>query len=74
MEVLWYYGAAINAREGYERTPLHVAAENGKMEGIKFLAVHGADLNAVDNEKRTYLLKQGIFSKIIIEKFLVALS
>ena len=32
----------------YQRTPLHVAAENGHLEIVKHLFVHGADISAKD--------------------------
>lgn len=44
-------GAAIDARDGHARTPLHVAAFMGKQDAARQLMRLGADANALDAEQ-----------------------
>lgn len=44
--------AAVDARDGYQRTPLHVAAYLGRHDAMRALAKAGADVNAL--EYRSY--------------------
>jgi uncharacterized protein len=44
-------GADINARDGYERTPLHVATYCGRHDVIAVLARAGADLGAKERDR-----------------------
>ena len=41
----------VNARDGYGRTPLHVAAFARQADAIRALAQAGADLNALENDR-----------------------
>ena len=41
-------GADVNAKDGLDRTPLHLAAFHGRTEIIDLLVAHGADVNARD--------------------------
>jgi ankyrin repeat protein len=43
--------ADVNARDGYGRTPLHVATFARQAEAIRALAQAGADLNALENDR-----------------------
>ena len=43
--------AALDARDGHGRTPLHVAAYLGKHEVMRALAKAGADVNALDSQR-----------------------
>lgn len=44
-------GANINARDGYGRTPLHVATFARQRGSLRALAQAGADLNALENDR-----------------------
>ena len=44
-------GAALNASDGYGRTPLHVAAFARQREVVRALAKAGADLNRLENDR-----------------------
>jgi len=44
-------GADVRARDGYGRTPLHVAAYAGRHDAIRALASGGADPNALENDR-----------------------
>ena len=46
-------GASVNARDHRKRTPLHVAAEEGEKELIKFLLSKKADANITDLDGNT---------------------
>lgn len=43
-------GAAIDERDGYGRTPLHVAAYRGQHEMMRLLAAAGTDPNALERD------------------------
>ena len=53
VEVLVRNGADINSRNGDGYTPLHVAAMNGCVEGVKVLLRLGADCEVLDEEWMT---------------------
>ena len=44
-------GAKIDARDGYGRTPLHVAAYRRRHEAMRALAAAGADPNALEHDR-----------------------
>ncbi len=44
-------GAKVDARDGYGRTPLHVAAYGGKHEAMRTLVAAGANPNALENDR-----------------------
>ena len=39
------HGADVNARDEYQETPLHYAADNNAVDAAKVLVDHGADVN-----------------------------
>jgi ankyrin repeat protein len=45
----------IEACDAWERTPLHIAAQYGSLENVKWLLDHKAKIKAVDDEGRTVL-------------------
>jgi ankyrin repeat protein len=47
--------AAINATDGTGKTPLHCAAEQGKLDVVQLLLGKSADVYAKDNQGRTPL-------------------
>ena len=53
--LLLEHGADINAQNKDGRTPLHVAAENGRVEVVRVLHEHGANIGAEDDAGRTPL-------------------
>ena len=58
-------GADVNARDDYESTPLHLAAESEDVEVMRVLLDAGADVRAVDGDRDTPLhIACGISSRI----------
>ena len=43
----------INVLDPYQRTPLHIAAGCGRLDVVKYLVEHHANVNAVDMKGRT---------------------
>ena len=48
-------GATVNARDGDDLTPLHIASWYGNLEMVKLLIESGADIRASSNDGRTPL-------------------
>jgi ankyrin repeat protein len=48
-------GAAVNARDGDDLTPMHIASWYGNLEMVKLLVESGADIRASSNDGRTPL-------------------
>jgi len=44
-------GARVDARDGYQRTPLHVAAYAGRSDAMRALVAAGADPNALERDR-----------------------
>ena len=44
-------GAAVDARDGHGRTPLHVAAYAGRHDAMRALVKAGANPNALENDR-----------------------
>ncbi|CAM9876495.1 unnamed protein product, partial [Sphacelaria rigidula] len=44
---------AVNARDDQSSTPLHNACKRGAIETIRVLVAAGADVNALDAQKRS---------------------
>src|SRR5262245_39504410 len=44
-------GAKVDAKDGYGRTPLHVAAYGAKHDAMRALVAAGANPNALDNDR-----------------------
>jgi ankyrin repeat protein len=51
IEALIAKGEKPDARDGYGRTPLHVAAYGGHHEAMRVLVAAGADPNALENDR-----------------------
>ena len=56
LEKLVKAGAALEARDGHQRTPLHVAAHLKRTEAAALLIVNSERLNFVDNPDHAKLL------------------
>lgn len=54
-EILSHAPALLDARDAYHRTPLHVAAEEGRLENVKLLLRLGAKPDLRDYENKTPL-------------------
>lgn len=54
-EALVEAGAAVQARDQWGNSPLHVAAERGNAPLVEFLLARGADANAMNGKGRTAL-------------------
>ena len=55
VELLLSKGAEVDAKDVYERTPLHYAVQQGSMGVIEMLLSKGAEVNARDNDGGTPL-------------------
>jgi ankyrin repeat protein len=44
-------GASVNVRDGYRRTPLHIAAYGGHHQAMRALVAAGADPNALERDR-----------------------
>lgn len=55
VEDLIFKGAAVNAKDVHDWTPLHEAAHKGKMENTELLISKGAELNAKNKDGNTPL-------------------
>ena len=51
LEELLARGEKVDVRDGYNRTPLHVATFGGHQEAMRLLAKAGADPNALENDR-----------------------
>ena len=54
-ETFILHGADINARNGDGRTPLHVAADAGRVDMMVLLLQHGASIDIEDDVRRSTL-------------------
>ncbi len=52
-QILLEHGADANALETRDRTPLHFASENGRVDVVRVLLEHGVDANARDAHNAT---------------------
>jgi ankyrin repeat protein len=68
-------GADIKAANNHGDTPLHWAAESGKLDVLKFLVEEkGADVKAANNHGDTPLHRAAIFGKWEVVKYLELLN
>jgi len=51
--VLLEHGAAVNAQESYNRTPLYLASEEGCLGIVRLLLQRGANIHARDKDGQT---------------------
>ena len=56
-EVLLRAGISRDARTKVDRTPLHVASQEGHLEIVNLLLQHSADIDAKDMVKSSYYTK-----------------
>lgn len=62
-------GSSIHAVDIKGNTPLHIAAQNGKMNVVKFLLEQNADVNLRDNNGKNLLYKSAINNNLLNVKF-----
>lgn len=67
---MWEKGFSIKARSQDGATPLHLAADHGNMEAVKWLVEKGAYLNVKDKRGRTPKLVAKEAGNKMIVKFL----
>jgi len=65
-------GADVNAKNSYNRTPLHMAAQFGYLDMAELLIANGADVNAKDNGGTTPLFVAAMENHKDIENLLIA--
>ena len=70
MDWLIAQGADINARDEYERTPLHYHAQVNNVEKVALLLERGADMEAQDKYKNTplHFAEYNATAQLLIEK------
>jgi len=54
-ELLLKHGADVHDRDNGGRTPLHRAVSAGKTNAVRWLLDHGADVNAVDSQRKSVI-------------------
>ncbi|XP_077284569.1 uncharacterized protein LOC143910082 [Arctopsyche grandis] len=74
VEALLKKGADPNVADLRLQTPLHVAAENGRIEALKVLIAHGGNVKAVDSNGRTCLDFAREFHQAEIIHFLTGIN
>jgi len=72
IESLVKSGAAIDARDGHARTPLHVAAFMGKQEAARRLMQLGADANAMDTQQYDIVTIAAVADNVAMLKLALA--
>ncbi|KAI5814442.1 ankyrin [Pyronema omphalodes] len=63
-------GARTEVRNRWGRTPMHIAASEGNLEGIRMLHEMGAEVNAVDDDGVTPLGRARIMGRTSAEELL----
>ncbi|KAF1967742.1 ankyrin [Bimuria novae-zelandiae CBS 107.79] len=66
------YGADLEARNRFGRTPLHLAVQNKHSETVAGLANHGANVNTLDHRRNAPLHSAIYYNNIEIIKILAA--
>eukprot|EP00455_Lapot_gusevi_P047428 TRINITY_DN6409_c0_g1_i2.p1 TRINITY_DN6409_c0_g1~~TRINITY_DN6409_c0_g1_i2.p1 ORF type:complete len:294 (-),score=2.92 TRINITY_DN6409_c0_g1_i2:48-929(-) len=64
-------GSKIDPRDNYARTPLHLAARDGRIEAVYSLLYHGAQIDAVDFYKDTPLHLAAVTNSLAVVQMLV---
>jgi ankyrin repeat protein len=70
-DLLLSYGAGVNARDVFSRTPLYFAAITGNIEVAKVLLANKADVNATDKYSRTALHSAAFNGRTAFAKLLI---
>lgn len=55
VQLLWKYGADLDARNRLNQTPLHLATANDHSDVVELLIEYGADINAADSNGKLAL-------------------
>lgn len=67
-------GADINARDKAKRTPILVAAQQNRLDIVRYLAEQGADINAQDNKSFNPFIHGCIHNQLPLVKLMVELG
>jgi hypothetical protein len=67
-------GAKVDAKDGYGRTPLHVAAYGAKHEAMRALVVAGANPNALENDRYDIVTITAVANNVPTLKVALALG
>ena len=70
MQLLHLTGANVNVHGGYP--PLCLAAREGRLNAVRYLLDHGADLNAVDAAGNTALTEATYYGQVPVLKELLS--
>ena len=71
MQLLNLSGVSVNSRDG-SRAPLFLAASEGRLNAVRYLLDHGADVNAIDNTGNTALTEATYYGHVpVIKELLV---
>ena len=70
MRLLHLAGATIDSRGSY-RTPLFLAASEGRLDAVRYLLDQGANVNAKDDRGRTPLTEAAFYGNASVIKELI---
>ena len=71
MQLLNLAGVSVNSRDG-SRSPLFLAAGEGRLNAVRYLLAQGADVNALDNTGNTALSEATYYGHVpVIKELLV---
>jgi len=70
MQLLNLAGVSMNSRDG-SRPPLFLAASEGRLNAVRYLLDHGADVNALDNTGNTALTEATYYGHVSVIKELL---
>lgn len=70
MQLLNLAGVSVNSRDG-SRAPLFLAASEGRLNAVRYLLDHGANLNAIDSNGNTALTEATYYGHVSVIKELL---